>query len=39
MAQGPIRLNGLDIVPDAGVRIYIDPRQHTIETDGKVRSS
>ena len=36
MAQGPIRLNGLDIVPDAGVRIYIDPRQHTIETDGKV---
>jgi hypothetical protein len=36
MAQGPIRLNGLDIVPDAGVHIYIDPRQHTIETDGSV---
>ena len=32
-----IRLNGLEIIPDAGVQIVIDPRQHTINTTGEVR--
>jgi hypothetical protein len=36
VASGPIRLNGLDIVPDAGARILLDPRQHTIDTEGDV---
>jgi hypothetical protein len=35
--QGEIRLNGLEIIPDAGVQITIDPRQHTINTTGSVR--
>jgi hypothetical protein len=35
--QGEIRLNGLEIIPDAGVEIVIDPRQHTINTTGDVR--
>jgi hypothetical protein len=34
---GEIRLNGLEIIPDAGVQIVIDPRQHTINTTGAVR--
>ena len=34
---GEIRLNGLEIIPDAGVQIVIDPRQHTINTTGSVR--
>jgi hypothetical protein len=34
--QGEIRLNGLEIIPDAGVEIVIDPRQHTINTTGSV---
>jgi hypothetical protein len=34
---GEIRLNGLEIIPDAGVEIAIDPRQHTINTTGSVR--
>jgi len=35
--QGEVRLNGLEIIPDAGVEIVIDPRQHTINTTGSVR--
>jgi hypothetical protein len=35
--SGEIRLNGLEIIPDAGVQIVIDPRQHTINTTGSVR--
>jgi hypothetical protein len=35
--SGEIRLNGLEIIPDAGVQIVIDPRQHTINTTGAVR--
>jgi hypothetical protein len=35
--QGEIRLNGLEIIPDAGVQIAIDPRRHTINTTGSVR--
>lgn len=35
--SGEIRLNGLEIIPDAGVQIVIDPRQHTINTTGQVR--
>ena len=34
---GEIRLNGLEIIPDAGVEIAIDPRLHTINTTGSVR--
>ncbi|MGH2894718.1 MAG: hypothetical protein ACRDPM_15860, partial [Solirubrobacteraceae bacterium] len=34
---GEIRLNGLEIIPDAGVQIVIDPRKHTINTTGAVR--
>lgn len=34
---GQIRLNGLEIIPDAGVEIVIDPRLHTINTTGSVR--
>lgn len=34
---GEIRLNGLEIIPDAGVEIAIDPRRHTINTTGSVR--
>ena len=34
---GEIRLNGLEIIPDAGVEIAIDPRSHTINTTGSVR--
>jgi hypothetical protein len=34
---GEIRLNGLEIIPDAGVEIVIDPRLHTINTTGSVR--
>jgi hypothetical protein len=36
VTDGQIRLNGLEIIPDAGVRIVIDPRQHTINTTGSV---
>jgi hypothetical protein len=36
VAQGDIELNGLELIPDAGVSIVIDPRQHTINTTGKV---
>jgi hypothetical protein len=35
--QGEIRLNGLEIIPSAGVEIVIDPRKHTINTTGSVR--
>jgi hypothetical protein len=34
---GEIRLNGLEIIPEAGVEIVIDPRLHTINTTGSVR--
>jgi hypothetical protein len=37
ITQGEIRLNGLEIIPDAGVEIVIDPRKHTINTTGDVR--
>jgi hypothetical protein len=34
---GTLNLNGLQIIPDPGVRIGIDFRQHTIDTTGPVR--
>lgn len=37
VTSGEIRMNGLDIVPDPGVRIAIDPRKKTINTTGDVR--
>ena len=36
VAQSAVTLNGLNIVPDAGARIFIDPHAHTIKTDGAV---
>ncbi|HET9104818.1 MAG TPA: hypothetical protein VFN55_15815 [Solirubrobacteraceae bacterium] len=35
--QGQVRLNGMELIPDAGVQIVIDPRQHTINSTGSVR--
>src|SRR6202020_1966550 len=34
---GTLNLNGLQIIPDQGVRIGVDFRQHTIDTTGPVR--
>jgi hypothetical protein len=34
---GTLNLNGLQIIPDPGVRIGVDFRQHTIDTTGPVR--
>jgi hypothetical protein len=36
VTDGEIRLNGLEVIPDAGVRIVINPRLHTIDTTGAV---
>ena len=36
VTAGNIRLNGLDILPDPGVQIIINPRLHTIDTTGAV---
>jgi hypothetical protein len=36
VTSGEIRLNGLDIIPDAGVKIAIDPHKKTINTTGAV---
>ena len=38
VAESAISLNGLQIVPDAGARIFVDPHAHTIVTQGAVRS-
>lgn len=37
VSLGEVDINGLRIVPDGGVRIGIDPKQHTIDTSGSVR--
>ena len=37
VAESAISLNGLNIVPDAGARIFIDPHARTILTQGAVR--
>jgi len=37
VSEGEIDLNGLAIIPNAGVRIVIDPRRRTIDTTGDVR--
>jgi hypothetical protein len=36
VSLGEIDLNGLRIIPDAGVRIGVDPKFHTIDTTGSV---
>jgi hypothetical protein len=36
VTSGEIRLNGLDIIPDAGVKIAIDPHSKTLNTTGAV---
>ncbi|MCW2968145.1 MAG: hypothetical protein JWM71_1917, partial [Solirubrobacteraceae bacterium] len=37
VSLGEVDINGLRIIPDSGVRIAIDPKQHTIDTSGSVR--
>ncbi|MEQ9337872.1 MAG: hypothetical protein RJQ03_11835, partial [Miltoncostaeaceae bacterium] len=34
---GPVRLNGLVIIPDPGVQVVIDPRRRTLDSTGGVR--
>ncbi len=36
VSLGSINLNGLEIIPDVGVRIAINPKQHQIDTSGTV---
>ena len=36
VTDGELRLNGLQIIPDAGVRVIIDPHARTIDTTGNV---
>ncbi len=36
VSLGAINLNGLQIIPDAGVKIGINPKQHEIDTTGTV---
>ncbi len=36
VTDGELRLNGLQIIPDAGVRVVIDPHARTIDTTGDV---
>lgn len=37
VATGTVRLNGLEIVPDANVKIVVNAREHTLDTTGSVR--
>ena len=37
ISLGEVDINGLRIIPDAGVSIGIDPKRHIIETTGNVR--
>ncbi|NLT05455.1 MAG: hypothetical protein GXY03_04000 [Solirubrobacterales bacterium] len=36
VSEGTLKLNGLEIVPDAGVKILVGARQRTIDTTGTV---
>lgn len=36
MSEGPIKLNGLEIVPEAGAKIVLGTRERTIDTVGEV---
>lgn len=36
VSEGPIKINGLEIIPDAGARILLGTRDRTIDTTGKV---
>jgi hypothetical protein len=37
VTKGTLNLNGLQIIPDPGVTIGIDPKQHTVDTTGPVK--
>lgn len=37
VVEGTVRLNGLEIVPDAGVKVVFDTKAKTINTTGSVR--
>lgn len=34
VSEGPLQLNGLELAPDPGVKIVVDPRARTIDTTG-----
>ncbi|HEY5143637.1 MAG TPA: hypothetical protein VII98_09060 [Solirubrobacteraceae bacterium] len=36
VSLGEVNVNGISIIPDAGVKIGIDPKLHTIDTTGSV---
>jgi hypothetical protein len=36
VSTGPLRLNGLEIIPDAGVQVIVDPVKRTIRSTGTV---
>lgn len=36
VSEGPIRLNGLEIIPDAGVKLLLGTREKTIDSTGRV---
>ncbi|MBK5233037.1 MAG: hypothetical protein JJE13_08680 [Thermoleophilia bacterium] len=36
VSEGPLRLNGLEIIPDADAKILLGTRERTIDTTGKV---
>jgi hypothetical protein len=36
VSEGPIRINGVDVIPDSGTRILINARARTIDTIGPV---
>jgi hypothetical protein len=36
VSQGPVRINGVDVIPDPGTRILINARARTIDTVGPV---
>jgi hypothetical protein len=37
VSLGEVNINGVRLIPDAGVRIGIDPKLHTIDTTGSVK--
>jgi len=36
VSEGPLRINGIDFIPDPGVKILINPSKRTIDSTGKV---
>lgn len=36
VSEGPLRINGIDFIPDPGVKILINPGKRTLDSTGKV---